>query len=111
MASLLAVFVNPARELGPLSDPQYSRPLTALAPELARGDEAMKDQFFAELVNYGDRMVSFMPGRRTADKQRAFFLVFSTMIGAMQIARILHDRAVQEKVLTNARDFLLQSLD
>jgi TetR/AcrR family transcriptional repressor of nem operon len=88
---------------------EHGCPLTALAPELARGDKTMRSQLFAELVNYRDRMVSFMPGRRTSDKERAFFVIFSTMIGAVQIARMLPDRAVQEKVLASAREFLLRS--
>ena len=90
-------------------DVQHGCPLTALGSELARVEAAMRDQFFADLVNYRDRMVPFMPGRRTADKERAFFAIFSTMIGAMQLARTLHHRAAQEKVLTSARDFLLRS--
>jgi len=84
-------------------------PLTALAPELARVDETMKSQVLAELVNYRDRMIPFMPGRRTADKVRAFFVIFSAMVGAVAIARILPDRAVQEKVLASTREFLLRS--
>ena len=48
-------------------------------------------------------------GRRAADKDRAFFVIFSTMIGAVEIARILPDREAQEKVLASARDFLLCS--
>jgi TetR/AcrR family transcriptional repressor of nem operon len=50
-----------------------------------------------------------MPGQRTADKERAFFLIFSTMIGAIQIARLLPDPAMREKVLGNAKEFLLRS--
>src|SRR5579859_6273483 len=42
-------------------------PLTTLAPELARVDKKMRGQILAELVNYRDRMIPFMPGRRTAD--------------------------------------------
>jgi TetR/AcrR family transcriptional repressor of nem operon len=84
-------------------------PLTALAPELAREDKKMRGQIVAELVNYRDRMLPFMPGSRTVDKERAFFVIFSTMIGAVQIARILPDRAVQDKVLASAREFLLSS--
>ena len=34
----------------------------------------MRGQILAELVNYKDRMLPFMPGRRTADKERAFFV-------------------------------------
>jgi TetR/AcrR family transcriptional repressor of nem operon len=84
-------------------------PLTALSPELARSGKRMRRQIFAELVKYRDRMVPFMPGQRISDKERAFFVIFSTMVGAVEIARMLPDRAIQEKVLANARDFLLSS--
>lgn len=84
-------------------------PLTALAPEMARVDMAMRGQIFTELVKYKDRMLPFMPGRRPRDKECAFFVIFSTMIGAVEIARMLPDRGAQEKVLASARDFLLGS--
>jgi TetR/AcrR family transcriptional regulator, transcriptional repressor for nem operon len=89
--------------------PEHGCPLATLAPELARVDRRMKPQIVAELVNYKSRMVPFMPGRRTGDKERAFFAIFSTMIGAIEIARMLPDPAVREKVLGSARDFLLRS--
>ena len=84
-------------------------PLTALAPELVRTSEEMKSRIFDELRNYKDRMQPFMPGRRASDKERAFFVIFSTMIGAVQIARLLPDPALQEKILANTRDFLLRT--
>jgi TetR/AcrR family transcriptional regulator, transcriptional repressor for nem operon len=83
-------------------------PLPALAPELARAHGRMRAQIVAELVKYRDRMLPFMPGRRAADKERAFFVIFSTMSGAMSIARIL-PAPVRARVLANARDFLLRS--
>ena len=89
--------------------PERGCPLAALSPDLARADKRMKPQIVAELVNYKSRMLPFMPGRRTADKERAFFVIFSTMIGAVEIARILPDRTMREKVLTGTRDFLLRS--
>jgi TetR/AcrR family transcriptional regulator, transcriptional repressor for nem operon len=84
-------------------------PLPALGPELARVDEKMRGQVFAELVKYRDRMIPFMPGRRTADKERAFFQIFSTMVGAIEIARMLPGPELREKVLGSARDLLLRS--
>jgi TetR/AcrR family transcriptional repressor of nem operon len=89
--------------------PERGCPLAALSPELARADKRMKPQIVAELLSYKSRMLPFMPGQRTADKERAFFAIFSTMIGAVEIARMLPDRAMREKVLANARDFLLGS--
>ena len=89
--------------------PDRGCPLAALAPELAGADKNMKPQIAAELVNYKGRMLPFMPGQRTTDKERAFFAIFSTMIGAVEIARMLPDRAMREKVLGSTRDFLLGS--
>ncbi len=89
--------------------PEHGCPLAALSPELARADERMKPQIVAELVNYRNRMVPFMPGRRTVDKERAFFAIFSTMIGAIEIARMIPDPATRQIVLASARDFLLRS--
>jgi TetR/AcrR family transcriptional regulator, transcriptional repressor for nem operon len=83
--------------------------LAALAPELARADETMKVQILGELTKYKDRMLPFMPGRRVADKERNFVVIFSTMIGAISIARILPDPAARAIVLATAQDFLLRS--
>jgi TetR/AcrR family transcriptional repressor of nem operon len=65
--------------------PERTCPLPALGPELARVDDRMKPQIVAELVNYKSRMVPFMPGRRTRDKDRAFVAIFSTMIGPLKL--------------------------
>lgn len=88
--------------------PERGCPLAALAPDLARVGKRMKPQIVAELVNYKNRMVPFMPGRRTVNKEHAFFAIFSTMIGAVEIARLLPQPA-REHVLNSARDFLLRS--
>jgi TetR/AcrR family transcriptional repressor of nem operon len=89
--------------------PERGCPLPALAPELARADKKTRGQLFAELVNYKDQMLPFMPGVQTAEKERAFFSIFSTMIGAIEIARMLPEPAMREKVLASAREFLLNS--
>jgi TetR/AcrR family transcriptional regulator, transcriptional repressor for nem operon len=89
--------------------PERGCPMAALSPELARADKRMRPRIVAELVNYKSRMLPFMPGRRIAHRERAFFVIFSTMIGAIAIARLLPDPAMREKVLAGARDFLLSS--
>jgi TetR/AcrR family transcriptional regulator, transcriptional repressor for nem operon len=84
-------------------------PVAALAPELARADKAMKAQILDAVAKYKSRIVPFMPGRRAAEKERNFFTIFSMMIGAVAIARIMPDQTTRARVLTNARDFLLHS--
>ena len=85
-------------------------PLTALAPDLARASKKMRGHIAAELVKYRDHMFFYMPGIQKADKERAFFAIFSTMIGAVQIARMLPDRTAQLKVLATAKEFLFRSI-
>lgn len=84
-------------------------PVAALAPDLARVDPAMRGEIVGELVRYRDRMLPFMPGRRRGDRERAFFAIWSTMIGAIALARILPFPEAREKVLGSARDLLLRS--
>jgi TetR/AcrR family transcriptional regulator, transcriptional repressor for nem operon len=84
-------------------------PLAALAPELARAEHAIKASIRREMDKYKSRMLPLMPGRRAADQERAFAAIFSTMIGAVAIARILPDQAARARMLTSTRDFLLRS--
>jgi TetR/AcrR family transcriptional regulator, transcriptional repressor for nem operon len=88
---------------------EWGCPLAALAPELARLDKQMKPVLLEELTRYKSRMLPFMPGRRTADKERAFTVIFSTMLGAIGIARILPDSKDRASVLAAAREYLLGS--
>lgn len=89
--------------------PERGCPLAALAPELARLDKTMKPRILDELNKYKDRLLPFMPGRRSAQKERNFIAIFSTMLGAIAIARILPRPAARANVLNTARDLLLRS--
>ena len=89
--------------------PEKGCPLAALAPELGRSEPGVKARISVEMVNYKDELVRFMPGRRIVDRERAFFVIFSTMIGAVALARMMSDTATRQRILDTARDFLLDS--
>lgn len=103
--SIVKTYLSPVH----CDHPELGCPLAALAPELARTGKAMKTRILAELENYEERLLPFMPGRRKMEKKRAFLAIFSTMIGAIAIARILPDAAARASVLATARDHLLRS--
>ena len=88
---------------------EYGCPLPALAPEMARADKTLRAAILEELKKYKRRMQPFMPGERAVDKERAFFSIFSTMVGAIEIARMLPEPAMREKVLSSARELVLRS--
>jgi TetR/AcrR family transcriptional repressor of nem operon len=89
--------------------PDRGCPLAALGPELTRADRDLKKRFGASMVEYKTNLVRFMPGRRTVDKERAFFAIFSTMIGAVEISRMLPNRDAKERILASTKEFLLKS--
>jgi len=89
--------------------PECGCPLASLAPELARADEPMRALIMGELTKYKDHLIPYMPGRRVAEKERNFLVIFSTLIGAISIARIMPDPAARAIVLATARDFLWHS--
>jgi TetR/AcrR family transcriptional regulator, transcriptional repressor for nem operon len=89
--------------------PETGCPLAALGPELARSMPEMKKRIGTAMVNYKGLMLPFMPGRTTVDREKAFFVIFSTMVGATELARMMPDAAARQRVLANARDFLLGS--
>lgn len=89
--------------------PELGCPVAALAPELARAENAARRRIPGELMEYQKRMLPYMPGRSLAEKKRNFLVIFSTMVGAIEIARLLPGQAERAKVLASARDFLLRS--
>jgi TetR/AcrR family transcriptional regulator, transcriptional repressor for nem operon len=89
--------------------PEFGCPLAALGPELARSVPETKKHIGAALLNYKGLMLPFMPGRTSAEREKAFFLIFSTMVGAISFARMMPDAAAKQRVLANARDFLAGS--
>jgi len=89
--------------------PEAGCPVAALAPELARAGSVTKAQIARELTQYESELLPFMPGRGLADKRRNFIVIFSTMIGALGIARLFPDQAARSQVLASTRDFLLRN--
>ena len=91
--------------------PEAGCPVAALASELARAGKGLKAQIYREMENYKSRLAPFMPGRRAADKERAFNLMISTMLGAVTIARMIPGRTERARLLAATRDFLLSSFE
>jgi TetR/AcrR family transcriptional regulator, transcriptional repressor for nem operon len=84
-------------------------PVAALAPEMARAKLSIRKRISELMKGRAQRWVEFMPGRTTGDRERNFLLIFTAMVGAVSVARILTDPGDRQKVLTDMRDHLLRS--
>ena len=84
-------------------------PVAALAPEMARAKLSIRKRISDLMKGRAQRWEEFMPGRTTGDRERNFLLIFTAMVGAVSVARILTDPGDRQKVLTDMRDHLLRS--
>ena len=85
--------------------PDTGCPVAALAPEIARAKPGVRKRIAGLMKEW----VGFMPGATATERERNFFVIFSSMVGAVSIARILTEPAERQKVLVSVRDHLLSS--
>jgi TetR/AcrR family transcriptional repressor of nem operon len=84
-------------------------PVAALSCDIARTRPTMKRKIQASMKAYKKQLVEFMPGASPGEKQRNFTLIFTSMVGALSIARTLPEQEEKAKLLGVVRDHLLAS--
>jgi TetR/AcrR family transcriptional regulator, transcriptional repressor for nem operon len=102
---LVRVYLSPEH----CDHPDSGCPIAALAPEMARTKLGVRKRISGLIKDRAERCVEFMPGRTAAERERNFVLIFTAMVGAVSVARILTDPADRQKVLADMRDHLLRS--
>src|SRR4051794_3963334 len=89
--------------------PDTGCPVAALATEIARAKVGVRKRVSALMTQRAERWLEFMPGTTTTERERNFLVIFSAMVGAVSVARILSQPADRERVLASVRDHLLRS--
>src|ERR1700756_834819 len=102
---LVRVYLSPEH----CDHPDSGCPVAALAPEMARAKLGVRKRISGLIKDREDRWVEFMPGRTASERERNYVVIFTAMVGAVSVARILTDAADRQKVLRDMRDHLLRS--
>lgn len=89
--------------------PELGCPVAALAPDIARTRSKSKKKIRDSLEAYEKQLVKFMPGGTSAEREKNFALIFSSMVGAVAITRTMSDLEEKEKLLGLVRNHLLNS--
>ncbi|HET9402912.1 MAG TPA: TetR/AcrR family transcriptional regulator [Candidatus Acidoferrales bacterium] len=89
--------------------PDDGCPIAALAPDMARTRPALKQKIAAAILKLRNALLPFMPGSNPDEQAANFLAIFSSMVGAIEIARTMPDPAVRQRILNTVRDHLLQS--
>jgi len=84
-------------------------PIAALAPDMARTRPALKRRIAGAILKFREAVLPFMPGRSAEEKGANFLAIFTSMVGAIAIARTMPDRAVRERILKTVEERLIGS--
>ena len=90
--------------------PDEGCPIAALAPDMSRTRPALKRKIAESILSFRQAVLPFMPGSNAVEKSANFLAIFSSMAGAIAIARTMPDPAVRQRILDTVRDHLLQSV-
>lgn len=80
-------------------DPGLGCLLSALGPEVARQSPAIRRSVTEGFRTLIDSLTGLIPGRSAAAKRKRALAVFSSLVGAMVLARAVDDPALSEEIL------------
>jgi len=89
--------------------PETGCPVAALAPEISRAKVSVRRRITDLIEERRDHLLELIPGATAAERERNFFVILSSMAGAISVARILPEPADRQRVLQDMRDHLLRS--
>ena len=87
--------------------PEEGCPIAALAPDMSRTRPRLKQRISSAILKLRQELLPFMPGRSDEEKSADFLAIFSSMVGAIAIARTMPDRIMRQDILNSVRDRLL----
>lgn len=90
-------------------DPGTGCPLSALGSDVARGPASVREKFTHGFRSLVDLVVSVIPGRSKAAKRKQALATWSTLVGAMVLARAVDDMDLSRELLKAAQQAIMNS--
>jgi TetR/AcrR family transcriptional regulator, transcriptional repressor for nem operon len=100
LARLVEVYLSPAH----CDKPEAGCAVAALAPELARHDPAIRDVLTKQIQEIVSIIAAELPPTQSKDTAYAVaYGIFGTMVGTLQLARVVNDAALSETIISSGR--------
>lgn len=77
-------------------------PTAALVAEIARHPKATRDAFTGKVADIIALMAEQIRQGTAKDRRRKAIAIYSTMVGALQLARAVNDKQLSDEILENA---------
>jgi TetR/AcrR family transcriptional repressor of nem operon len=91
--------------------PTLGCPLPTLSAEVARHSLPMREEFTKKLMEVFETLAAQMPGQTLAEKRASVYAMFSTMVGAILLARAVSDNQLSKAILTSTHHQLLSLIN
>jgi TetR/AcrR family transcriptional repressor of nem operon len=79
-------------------------PIAALVAEIARHPKATRDAFTGKVSDIIALMAEQIRQGTLEERRRKAITIYSTMVGALQLARAINDRQLSDEILENAAE-------
>jgi AcrR family transcriptional regulator len=79
-------------------------PTAALVAEIARHPKATRDAFTGKISDIVALMAKQIRQGTAEERRRKAITIYSTMVGALQLARAINDKQLSDEILENAVD-------
>ncbi|WP_426408995.1 TetR family transcriptional regulator [Bradyrhizobium ganzhouense] len=77
-------------------------PIAALVAEIARHPKATRDAFTGKVADIIVLMAEQIRQGPAKERRRRVITIYSTMVGALQLARAVNDKSLSDEILENA---------
>ncbi len=85
--------------------PERGCPLAALGADISRLPRRSRDTCRRLLMEYAERLATYLPGTSHEERRNRAVLLFSGMAGTLTLARAVVDATTRARLLADARDF------
>lgn len=105
----LEAFITAYLSRNHCANPADGCPMAALASEIARHPRATRAAFDRNIRAGLDAFARYVPGRTPEERERHALVLFSGLVGAVNLARATADEGLRRAILEDARAFYIRA--
>ncbi len=105
----VAAIINSYLRLAHVKHPEYGCAIPTLGTDIFRQDQQTRKAAQNTIRMFIERMARFMPGASPYEKENNFYVLFSSLVGAVTMARMISNASTRERILEANRQVLMRS--
>ena len=105
----MAAIINSYLRLAHVRHPEHGCAIATLGIDVSRQEPPTRKAAQKAIEDFIERMTRFMPGESKSGRRDNFYVLFSSLVGAVTMARMISDPRMRERILQSNREVLLKT--